>query len=176
MGNYFEAIKPPYENDRLNMITIRDDFIADPALSYNRDRLIVIGGANLVLRGIVDYTPDIDLLAPKSFLELMTTKDGVEELDAPISAREAGATNKSIRFQTRFSRSWVCATDALGDGHYPMSFDMINAAQSGVEIVEGVQCLSLDHLVASKRALGREKDTAHLQAIRLFRAGDGEPF
>ncbi|MDZ7785929.1 MAG: hypothetical protein U5L95_02300 [Candidatus Saccharibacteria bacterium] len=177
MKTYYHAVHPPYENDRLGLESIRDDFEADPVLSQDRDRLIVIGGANLVLRGIIDHTPDVDVLAPKTFLEIMAIYDHVEELPVPRRAREAGATNTSIRFKTQLGGNWVCATDALGDGYYPMSYDGLNQQPGSTEMIEGVRCLSLGRVISSKRALGRERDLVHLEAIKYYQSENwGEPF
>ena len=167
---YVEEIQPPYLNDRLTAERIRLDFEQDPMLAANRQRFIVIGGASLVLRGIIDSTPDIDVLAPHDDLQRMQQLPGAETVQPPFYARQNGADNFNVRFQTHPLGSWVCATDRLGDGHYPMSFNRLDIVSTTTVNVSGIRCLSLDVLEASKKALRREKDLRHLDAIKKFRA------
>lgn len=165
---YVEQINPPYINDRLRAQRIRNDFELDPLLQENRDRIILIGGANLVLRGIIEFTPDIDILAPAALLQEMQGRDGAETMKPPFYARVNGADNFNVRFETDPQKSWVTATDRLGDGHYPMSYHGLDIDNSSTQMIFGVRCLALERIKASKMALRRRKDIEHLKAIARY--------
>lgn len=129
----------------------------------------VIGGANLVLRGIKRATPDLDVLVSDEVFELLKTHEGAELHEPPKSAIARGAKNQTVWVKNSRTPIPVSATTHLGDGYYPMSFD---SHRGHTEMVDGVSCLTLEHVRAAKEALQRPRDVEDLAAIAHFL---GEP-
>ena len=131
-------------------------------LGLGRSDYFVIGGANLVLRGIKATTEDVDMLVSGDTFDWLAQKSGAEIHDPPLPAQLRGADNKTVWVKNRRTPAPVSATTSLGDGYYPLTFD---AHLSETELVQGVPCLTLEHVRASKEALQRYKDIEDLAAI-----------
>jgi len=129
-------------------------------------RYFLLGGANLVLRGIRQRTPDIDMLVSEEVFQSLAKRPGVEIHEPPQPAIQRGAQNTTVWLRTDETPMPVSATTSLGDGYYPMSFD---THHNRVDMVEGVPCIELDEIVAAKEALQRPKDISDLWAIALHR-------
>lgn len=129
-------------------------------LGMPKDQYFVIGGANLVLRDILHRTIDIDMLVSDSLFEGLQWVDGSFLKFPPEKARDRGATNQTVANNSLPMP--ISATTSLGDGYYPMSFD---DNRESVELVDGIPCISLDDVIASKEALQRPKDITHLHRI-----------
>lgn len=131
-------------------------------LREQTDRFILIGGANLVLRGVKPDTTDIDVLSPYDELEALSKLPLATVKQPPYPAIGRGATNFSIWIENQFTPLPISATDRLGDGHYPMSYDgMIDRAED----FDGVPMLPLQAVFDSKRLLARPKDLADIPLI-----------
>lgn len=135
------------------------------ALGLERAEYFIIGGANLVLRGIKKVTADIDMLVSEKTFEALKKKDGSEVKAAPKRAQLRGATNTTVWVRNTQLLVPVSATTEMGDGYFPMSFD---DKRSDTELVQDIPCLGLDDVIAAKVALGRTKDLVDLQAIEEF--------
>ncbi len=126
---------------------------------------IILGGANMVLRGIKSTTEDVDLLvSTNSFDELARRKDTILKAP-PLPAQLMGATNQTAWIKTERNPLPISATDSLGDGYFPMTFDEFF---SRTELVSGLPCIKLDDLITAKEALQRPKDMADLRHIARF--------
>src|SRR6185369_8597274 len=91
-------------------------------LRLPKDGYFVIGGANLVLRGIKTDTPDIDVMVANGIFDLLSRRKGAEIKEPPQSAKDRGATNTSVWLESSKMLLPVSATTHLGDGYYPMTF------------------------------------------------------
>ncbi len=129
------------------------------------DEYFVIGGANLVLRGIKEVTPDIDMLVTESIFANLRRHRGAEIHEPPPSARVQGADNKTVWVKNSRTPIPVSATTALGDGYYPMSFE---SHREHTELVEGIPCLRLEDVRISKEALQRPRNIEDLELIAGF--------
>lgn len=134
-------------------------------LALPQQEYFVIGGANLVLRDIRKETVDVDMLVSQGIFDWLKKRRGAEIHEPPEQAIARGADNKTVWVKNARTPVPVSATTALGDGYYPMSFD---GYREHTEIVEGVTCLTLEHVQASKEALQRPKDIEDLAAIADF--------
>lgn len=128
------------------------------------DEYFVLGGANMVLRGIKPTTVDIDVLVTHSLFDRLYYRMGAVLKQPPRSALLRGASNLTAWLQAGLPIP-LSATTALGDGCYPMSF---NSHAERTELVDGIPCSILDDVIAAKSALQREKDLSDLQRISEF--------
>lgn len=138
-------------------------------LSLPQTGYFVVGGANLVLRGIRSNTTDLDILVSEDVFAQLAEEEGAELHDPPRTAIERGADNKTVWVMNVSTPMPVSATTAMGDGFYPMSFA---SHKEHTDVVGGIPCLALEQVQASKLALRRPKDIEDLAAIALFL---GEP-
>jgi len=134
-------------------------------LALPRSGYFVVGGANLVLRGIRTDTTDLDMLVSDKIFAQLTEHEGAELREPPKSAIDRGATNPSVKVSNGCTRIPVSAVTAVGHGFYPMTFE---SHREHTEVVEGISCLALEQVIASKAALGRPKDIEDLAAIAQF--------
>lgn len=133
-------------------------------LALPKNQYFVIGGANLVLRGIKSVTPDIDALVSDELFEELAAEPSTIIKQPPASALAAGATNTTVWIEKEGLAIPFTATTAMGDGFYPQSFQ---SHAGDTEQVEGIPCVSLEAVRASKLALQRAVDKADLRAIAL---------
>jgi len=131
-------------------------------LSLHEMDYFVIGGANLVLRGMKEVTEDLDMLVSEDAFDWLAMRRGAEIHEPPFPARMRGANNTTVWVKNRRTPIPVSATTALGDGYYPLSFE---THKDETELIEGVPCLKLKHVRASKEALQRVKDVEDLARI-----------
>lgn len=122
----------------------------------------VIGGANLVLRDIKPDTEDVDMLVSQKLFDILAKRSGAEIHEPPLPAQLRGADNATVWVKNRLTPAPISATTSLGDGYYPMSYE---SHHPFTEIVEGIPCLALEQVRASKEALQRTKDIFDLVAI-----------
>lgn len=125
----------------------------------------ILGGANLVLRGIKHSTPDLDVLVSDALFASLQEVDGAEIKQPPKPAIMRGATNTTVWVKNNMTPVPLSATTSLGDGYYPMSFE---SHKDKVEIVNGIPCISLEEVIAAKSALQREKDILDLADVGHF--------
>jgi len=123
---------------------------------------ILIGGANLVLRRILDSTPDIDLLVSDRGFGILAQEPGAKLKNPPMRAQLEGATNRAVSLRSHYTGMPISATAYMGNGYYPISF---KGHKSKTELIDDIPCISIDDIIGSKTALAREKDIAHLRQI-----------
>lgn len=131
-------------------------------LSLLEGEYFIIGGANLVLRGIKIATPDIDMLVNDEVFERLKRLKGSVLKNPPGSAKMRGAMNETVWVSNRHTPIPISATTEMGDGYYPMSFE---SHRSQVELVNSFPCLKLDAVIAAKEALQRPNDIQDLDLI-----------
>jgi len=141
--------------------------------SLEIDGFVVIGGASMVLHGAKEFTGDIDVLVDTATLENLKLTEGSEVRLPPQRAIDEGADNYSVWIPEDVGAGIhvpVSATDALGDGHYPLIYDQLESSQVTDIDVYGMQisCLSLHVVRASKMALGRSQDLRDIKKIDEF--------
>lgn len=136
------------------------DYLNMPTSDY-----FVLGGANLVLRGIKHSTPDLDVLVSDSLFESLQAVKGSQIKQPPKPAIMRGASNTTVWVQNDRTPIPLSATTSLGDGYYPMSFE---SHRDRVETIQGIPCISLDEVIAAKSALQREKDLLNLEDVSRF--------
>ncbi len=127
------------------------------------EEFVVIGGANLVLRGLRNRTTDIDILTSVSAFEKMHELDGALVKLPPKRAIAQGATNTSVWINSSWTKVPLSAATDMGDGYYPMSYQQYDSVE--LERIEGHPIVPLDHVWNSKVALQRPKDLSDLQII-----------
>ena len=133
-------------------------------LAMPKEQYFVLGGANMVLRGIKPFTVDIDVLVGGSLFDRLRYRMGAELKQPPLSALRRGATNLTAWKQEGLPIP-LSATTSLGDGCYPMSFD---SHVVRTELVHGIPCSILEDVIAAKAALQRPKDLVDLDYISAF--------
>ncbi len=131
-------------------------------LQLEDNSYFVIGGANMVLRGIKHRTSDLDILVNQETFDWMTTLPDVVIKDPPQPAIERGADNKTAWLYNLHTLVPVSATTSLGDGFHPMSF---NSHKDRVDLQTGVPCVYLGEVILSKIAIKRSKDLFDLRKI-----------
>lgn len=111
------------------------------AFPYSPDDYWVIAGAAMVLYGIKDQTPDIDLGCSKKLA------DRLEAEGCPPRRSEGG--NRWFRYGERMEiiENWL---------------------RDSITEVEGLPVVTLKGLIEMKRELGREKDIKDIQLIREY--------
>ena len=156
-ANTYHAIteKLPFKGEKEILETLGQ-------LNIPSEDYFVIGGANLVPRGILRGTPDLDMLVSREAMKYLALRDGAEFHEPPLPAQQRGASNATVWVHNSLTSIPVSATDALGDGYYPMTF---NSHKGQTELVQGIPCLLLDHVIESKIALQRPKDLDDLTVI-----------
>lgn len=151
-----------YRADILGTLTVLD---------LPPDEYFLVGGANLVLRGIKRATRDIDSLCSDGLFEALSSHPDVKLKNPPKDAIAQGATNQTVWLERSDLAIPFTATTQMGDGYFPQSFEEY---RNQVEIVEGFPCVSLEIVRASKRALQRpypSSDLFDLDAI-AFHLGE----
>lgn len=123
---------------------------------------IVLGGANMVLRGIKQTTQDVDLLVSEEGFALLRERPTSKLKRPPARAEALGAANPTVWVHDNETPIPISATESLGDGFYPMTFWEFKGQS---EAVRGIPCLNLDNLIESKKALQRPKDKEDLVRI-----------
>lgn len=124
---------------------------------------IILGGANLVLRDIIGYTGDIDLLVNDDIYAELSSNPNAIMKNPPYPAIERGARNISIVFDESVYGAPISATRTMGDGFYPISFE---SQAPYIEYAYGFPLQGLEELIKSKEALARPKDVEHLREIQ----------
>jgi hypothetical protein len=132
---------------------------ADTAAMFRRLRELalplgdyaVFGSGPLAIRGWIEAAADLDVVCRGAAWEEVRrigTRRRIEEggIEVEIVALDGGALT--------FGRRW-----ALG------GFD-VDALIDTAEIIDGLPFVRLEHVAAFKRAAGRPKDRAHLEAMR----------
>jgi hypothetical protein len=130
---------------------------------------VIIGGANLVLRGVRQLTPDIDMLVSDNALEKLRTMPGAKVKKPPYAAIARGAINETVAVEFGGQVPVSATTSMLGQGYYPQTF---KGARQNTETILAVPCVSLDEVIASKTALRRPKDLTDLGRIAAFLGQD----
>ena len=117
-------------------------------LDFPSDHYAIFGSGPLLVRGWISEVVDIDLIAREPVLTLALEAGGplyLEEHDVTVIGIDDGAIT--------IGTSW-----AYGD------FDIEELIDTA-ELIEGLPCVLLEHVVAFKRAAGRPKDLEHLAII-----------
>lgn len=135
-------------------------------LGRHAEEFVIIGGANLVLRGIRRATTDVDILVSDGAFEVMQSFDGAKLKLPPKRAIAHGATNTSVWLNTPWTRIPISAATEMGDGYFPISYVMY--ADVDLELIGGHACAPLDDVWGSKVALQRPKDIPDLTAIAEY--------
>lgn len=134
-------------------------------LGIPEEGYVVIGGANLVLRGIRGTTEDIDILVSDELFTDLSNHPLAKIKKPPLEAQLNGATNESVWVKSEGLYLPVSATQSMGDGFYPISFD---ESKPRSEVVKHVPCASLEEIIKSKQHLRRVKDIGDLALISEF--------
>ncbi len=142
------------------------------ALDLPADEYFLVGGANMVLRGVKKHTRDIDSLVSARLFDQLVEMEGVRLKDPPKMARDHGASNQTVWLERTDLPIPFTATTSMGDGYFPQSFDMY---RDRVEIVEGFPCVELDVVRASKLAIQRPAPASDMLDIRAIQKFLGEP-
>ena len=91
-------------------------------LEMPRDEYFVIGGANMVLRGIKEVTSDLDVLVSDALFDELSLRPDTRIKEPPAPAIARGAKNKTAWVESNQLCVPLSATTSLGDGYYPMCF------------------------------------------------------
>jgi len=150
------------QNDRALLRRLKDHGV----------EFVVIGGVCGVLHGVPLVTFDLDVCCPFSVENLRRIESAVKDLHPrhrlvasplPLQLTDELCTRlKNLYLQTDFGKL-DCLSEVAGVGDYPAVWK--NSVTCGTD--RGVRMLSLEALIAAKRAAGRERDLA---AVRLLRA------
>lgn len=129
----------------------------------HKGELVVIGGANMVLRGLRRATTDVDILVSEGAFAEMKAMEGAIEKFPPKRALERGATNTSVWINTDWAKVPLSGAMEMGDGYYPISYEAYGG--DTLELIGGHAVAPLDDVWGSKVALQRPKDMRDLRLI-----------
>jgi hypothetical protein len=150
--------------EKLDIVTTLNSL--NDRLGANSEEFFVIGGANLVLRGIRKVTEDIDLLVSDDAFSAMESMNGSRLKLPPKRAISQGATNSSVWINTSWTRAPISAAKEMGDGYFPMSYSRYFEVEC--DYIEGHACVPLEDVLGSKLAIQRRKDLEDIEAIAKF--------
>ncbi len=138
-------------------------------LALPRADYFLVGGANLVLRGVKRATRDIDALVSDELFDELQQAPGVKLKSPPLSARMRGATNATVWIERNDLAIPFTATTSMNDGYYPQSFE---SHHNRTELIDEVPCALLDDVWASKVALQRPYPASDMPDIEAISAYD----
>lgn len=150
-----------HERGRQDILETLDRF--NERLGEFSDEFVVIGGANLVLRGIKRTTVDVDILVSDGVFCTMSQIEGAKIKYPPKRAITNGATNTSVWINTDWTNIPISGATEMGDGYYPISYAMYDDVD--LELFGGHAVAPLDDVWKSKVALQRPKDLPDLYVI-----------
>lgn len=133
-------------------------------MDLNPEHYFIIGGANLVLRGVKPTTPDIDALVSEELFHTLESDHRTRIKQPPAMARYGGANNTTVWIESDDLAIPFSATTRLGDGYYPMSFE---SHKQQTEMVQGFPCSLLKCVYEAKKALRRPNDALDIPRIEL---------
>jgi hypothetical protein len=136
-------------------------------LGLSTDDYVVIGGANLVLRGLKTQTPDIDMLVSGEGFVALANLPNAKIVGPPTRSRHAGAANPSVHIDAGpLNDHAVTAAEHMADDYFPMTFAI---ARERREMVAGVPLLDTQTTLEWKLACGRDKDLKDVsQAVEIL--------
>lgn len=117
--NQVEKLNYWQTSEQLTPAGLEDVSASLRELSMPYDEYYVIGGANLVLRGIKDYTTDIDVLVSDRLFNELGTHPDAKIKRPPQRAIDKGATNDTVWIKYEGLRVPLSATSSL-------NYDAIN--------------------------------------------------
>jgi hypothetical protein len=122
-----------------------------------------IGKSGAIILGFPAATQDVDLFPKKSVENTEKLITALRELDFEIDKEMADKILKGVDFvqlkQGPFDLDLVFAPDGI---------DSFEAAQKRMIVIEGFPVANIRDIIASKRALGREKDLNDLPLLEDF--------
>jgi hypothetical protein len=124
-----------------------------------RDRVIVCGGAAMVLAGLRETTDDLDLLASEETFDTLAREGFTAETEKPGVERIRLSAEVSLYKTWPGIRFWDV---------YPTATVSANS--------QGLKIASLQHVLVSKVASSRPKDEADIQILRRALNSSGAPF
>lgn len=116
----------------------------------------VFGSGPLIIRGIVDGTNDLDVIARGATWALLQHIGHVAEFD------EGNPRVDFFEGRLTFGNTWKYG-----------EFDLDHLIDTA-ELIDGIPFVRLEHVVAYKRAAGRDKDIRHLEAFAAWQKPDAE--
>jgi predicted nucleotidyltransferase len=127
-------------------------------------RYLFIGKSGAILLGFSDTTQDVDLFVERSEQNGRAVVAALAELGFALTEAQAAAIVRGKDFiQLRngpFDLDLIFAPDGI---------ETFEAAWSRHVEVEGFPVCSLDDIIASKQATGRQRDLESLPRLRAFR-------
>lgn len=137
------------------------------AAAFAREEVdyLFIGKSGAILLGYPDTTQDVDLFLPQSRRNatrvLRALRELGFELDAILTMSILAGSEIILLKEGPFALDLV---------HAPDGIESFAAAKSRSVLAEGrFPVASLDDIIASKRATGREKDMADIRRLEQFR-------
>jgi len=127
-------------------------------------RYLFLGKSGAILLGFPDTTQDADLFLEKTVANCAALVSGLRELGfelTPEQEREVLRGKDFIQLKNGpFDLDLIFAPDGI---------ERFEDAWQRKEVVEGFPVCSLDDIIASKRAAGRQKDLESLPRLEAFR-------
>lgn len=130
--------------------------------------VVLVGGYAVAFHGRPRATKDLDLLLEGSMENLSRAADALRRFGAPPAVAHAvGSMNET---EVVFLGQPPLRIDLLRSIDGVSTADVLARAVAAVISGVGVQIISLDDLIANKRAAGRPQDLADAQLLELSRA------
>ena len=127
---------------------------------------LFIGKSGAILLGYPDTTQDVDIFLPSSPRNAERVVQALRELGFELDAALTISILRSS--EIILLKNGPFALDLI---HAPDGIESFAAAKSRSVLAEGrFPVVSLDDIIASKRATGREKDLADLARLEQFRS------
>jgi hypothetical protein len=127
-------------------------------------RYLFLGKSGAILLGFPDTTQDADLFLEKTAANCTALVAGLRDLGFELTADQEGEVLRGKDFiqlkNGPFDLDLIFAPDGI---------ERFADAWQRKEVVEGFPVCSLDDIIASKRAAGRQKDLESLPRLEAFR-------
>lgn len=162
------------------------------ALQKHRVRYLILGGTAVNLHGVPRMTADLDIavdLSPSNISALLSAMEAVGmKISLPVNPADLADEEQRRIWQEEKNLKAITfqSSSAGGDANAyrevdvviesPMDFDVMYASRVSLDAGDfQVDLVSLPHLIAIKRELGRKQDIADVDALeRIESTGLGD--
>ena len=150
-------------------------------LTDQRVEFVVIGGLAMITHGSAHVTEDLDICYARTEANLQNLVQALEGLRPYLRGVPLGLPFQWDAATLHSGLNFTLTTDAgpldlLGEVPGLGGYDAVRAQSEAYEIFGvSVSVLTLDGLIAAKKAAGRDKDQLHLKELEELKKLKNEP-